>query len=124
MIGGLRAVVWVDVAQALIMVIVTFIILIKSWSDAGGISVVIDYNVNASRIKVPNFAFDPYDANAFWNMLFYSFTIWATFSLNQVAMQRCLSCKDEKNGVYRVGLEKTHGNGYRYKMIQNHPKIT
>ena len=122
MIGGLRAVVWVDVAQALIMVIVTFIILIKSWSDAGGISVVIDYNVNASRIKVPNFAFDPYDANAFWNMLFYSFTIWATFSLNQVAMQRCLSCKDEKNGVYRVGLEKTHGNGYRYKMIQNHLK--
>lgn len=97
-IGGLRAVVWVDVAQALIMVIVTIIILVKSWSDAGGISVVIEYNVNNSKIKTPNFGFDPYDPNAFWNMVFYTFTIWATFSVNQVAMQRCLSCKNELNG--------------------------
>ena len=104
-IGGLRAVVWVDVVQAIIMLVVQIIILIKSFSDAGGAAYVWEYNVNASKIKSPEFKFDIYEANGFWNMFIYSFNIWAIFSVNQVAMQRCLACKSETHG--KIALVST-----------------
>ena len=98
-IGGLKAVVWVDVTQAFIMVIVQTIILIKSCIDAGGPNAVIDYNtINQTKLDFPDFSIDFYKANNFWNMVIYSLTIWATFSINQIAMQRTLACKSKKQG--------------------------
>ncbi|XP_043064896.1 sodium-coupled monocarboxylate transporter 1 isoform X2 [Drosophila ficusphila] len=57
--GGLKAVVWTDVIQTVIMVGAVFFVIIKGTLDLGGLGVVIQRNLDSGRIEWPEFTLDP-----------------------------------------------------------------
>ncbi|XP_022209730.2 sodium-coupled monocarboxylate transporter 1 isoform X2 [Drosophila obscura] len=57
--GGLKAVVWTDVIQTIVMVIAIFFVIIKGTMDVGGLGVVIQRNFDSGRLEWPEWTFDP-----------------------------------------------------------------
>lgn len=55
--GGLRAVVWADFIQALVMFGSMLLIAIKGTLDIGGLSVVLRRNRDSDRLEFPAFVF-------------------------------------------------------------------
>lgn len=52
-VGGLKAVVWTDVIQSVVMLGSMITVAIKATVDAGGLGMVIDRNLNSTRIEAP-----------------------------------------------------------------------
>lgn len=52
-VGGIKAVVWTDVIQMILMYGVTILIAIKGTMSVGGFSVVIDRNFESGRFEAP-----------------------------------------------------------------------
>lgn len=52
-VGGLKAVVWTDVIQTVIMVGVVFFVVVKGTIDVGGLGVVIQRNLESGRLEWP-----------------------------------------------------------------------
>lgn len=106
-LGGLKAVVWTDVFQSLIMVSGFLMIAIKasidfSYTDEdtgefhNGFSVIWDNAADGGRLDFfEHFKFDVRDRHSFWSVVVGgTFGIWlGTFSCNQTEVQRYLSCK-------------------------------
>nr|ABN49280.1 IP17450p [Drosophila melanogaster] len=57
--GGLKAVVWTDVIQTVIMIGAVIFVIIKGTLDVGGLGVVIQRNFDSGRIEWPEFTLDP-----------------------------------------------------------------
>ncbi|EDW98684.2 sodium-coupled monocarboxylate transporter 1 isoform X2 [Drosophila yakuba] len=57
--GGLKAVVWTDVIQTVIMIGAVIFVIIKGTLDVGGLGVVIKRNFESGRVEWPEFTFDP-----------------------------------------------------------------
>lgn len=49
--GGLKAVIWTDVVQTIVMVSSLLLVIIKGTHDVGGIQVVYDRNYRSGRIE-------------------------------------------------------------------------
>lgn len=52
-LGGIKAVVWTDVIQMILMYGTLFIIVIKGTMNVGGLSVVIERNSESGRFEAP-----------------------------------------------------------------------
>lgn len=52
-VGGIKAVIYTDVVQSLIMFGAMFLVIIKGTIDVGGLSVVVERNLQSSRIEAP-----------------------------------------------------------------------
>lgn len=52
-IGGIKAVVWTDVIQIILMYGTLILIVVKGTMNVGGLSVVIERNYNSGRIEAP-----------------------------------------------------------------------
>lgn len=52
-LGGIKAVIWTDVIQIVIMFGVMILIIIKGTMNVGGLGVVIERNWNSGRIEAP-----------------------------------------------------------------------
>lgn len=52
-LGGIKAVVWTDVIQILLMYGTLFLIVIKGTMNVGGLSVVIERNMKSERFEAP-----------------------------------------------------------------------
>lgn len=52
-VGGMKAVVWTDVVQGLVMLASLVIVAIKGTFTVGGIDVVLARNLNSTRIEPP-----------------------------------------------------------------------
>lgn len=52
-VGGLKAVVWTDVIQTVIMVGAVIIVVIKGTMNVGGLGVVIQRNLETGRLEWP-----------------------------------------------------------------------
>ncbi|XP_033165304.1 sodium-coupled monocarboxylate transporter 1 isoform X3 [Drosophila mauritiana] len=57
--GGLKAVVWTDVIQTVIMIGAVIFVIIKGTLDVGGLGVVIQRNFDSGRFEWPEFTLDP-----------------------------------------------------------------
>ncbi|KAH8295080.1 hypothetical protein KR018_006880 [Drosophila ironensis] len=57
--GGLKAVVWTDVIQTVVMVGAIFFVIIKGTIDVGGLGVVIQRNLDSGRLEWPELTLDP-----------------------------------------------------------------
>ncbi|KAI9579971.1 hypothetical protein GQX74_000759 [Glossina fuscipes] len=58
-VGGLKAVVWTDVIQTVIMIGAIIFIIVKGTIDIGGFHVVWQRNYDSGRIELPDFTWDP-----------------------------------------------------------------
>ena len=86
-IGGIRAVIWTDCFQFIIMFTGFVAIVIKGTMEAGGPSEVI----NTDRFDFVKFSADPRIRYTFWNLSFGSIIFWLYYSYSQAAMQRVFS---------------------------------
>lgn len=68
-IGGLKAVVWTDVIQGVVMLGALIVVAIKTTYDVGGLGVVIERNLNGGRLERPSFDPDPMMRNSFWSIV-------------------------------------------------------
>ncbi|XP_021348233.1 sodium-coupled monocarboxylate transporter 1-like [Mizuhopecten yessoensis] len=103
-IGGIKAVIWTDVFQSVIMVAGLISVLIKGTIDAGGSAYVWEVNTTSDRLDIFNFDPDPLVQYTLW-----SFVIGGTFkfffnAIKQSAVQRMNSCQTQREAtiVYLV----------------------
>lgn len=52
-VGGIKAVIYTDVVQSLMMFGAMFLVIIKGTMDVGGLQVVIERNLESERIEAP-----------------------------------------------------------------------
>ncbi|ELU15287.1 hypothetical protein CAPTEDRAFT_171192 [Capitella teleta] len=98
MLGGMKAVIWTDVFQFLIMFIGLLTILIKGLIEVGGISKVFEYAAQENRLNYINFSFDFTVRHTFWNFLFGLAPTWGMImGLQQASVQRYSATATLKN---------------------------
>ncbi|XP_062566846.1 sodium-coupled monocarboxylate transporter 1-like [Saccostrea cucullata] len=87
--GGLKALVWVDAFQAIIMFGSLLSIVTKAALEVGGFSKVWELNEQWSRINFWNFDFDPTVRHTFWALTIGGMINWVgTFGASQQSIQR------------------------------------
>ncbi|KAH9509620.1 Sodium-coupled monocarboxylate transporter 1, partial [Bulinus truncatus] len=91
-IGGLKAVVWTDVFQSLVMLAGILAIVIQGTLKVGSLSAVWDINDKWERIAFFNFDPDPRVRQTVWNMIIGQAFIWfGAYGIGQPSVQRYCS---------------------------------
>ncbi|PSN35450.1 Sodium-coupled monocarboxylate transporter 1 [Blattella germanica] len=90
--GGLKAVVWTDVIQTLIMLAAMLLIIIKGTMNVGGLSVVWSRSYETGRIEAPDFSSDPTMRHTALTLWVGGFFWWLQVNaVNQNMIQRYLT---------------------------------
>ncbi|XP_030374110.1 sodium-coupled monocarboxylate transporter 1 [Scaptodrosophila lebanonensis] len=91
-LGGLKAVVWTDVVQAVSMLGALALVAIKGSLDIGGASVVLERAYNSDRLEPPDFDIDPTVRHTLWCLFIGGIFYWTqTNAVSQNMIQRYLS---------------------------------
>lgn len=91
-IGGMKAVVWTDFFQGLMMYASILVIVIKGTIDLGGFDVVWERAVEGGRIEFLRFDVDPTVRHTFWSLLIGGYITWmGNYAANQAMVQRYLT---------------------------------
>nr|KAF6325721.1 solute carrier family 5 member 12 [Myotis myotis] len=97
-LGGLKAVVWTDAFQMVVMIVGFLTVLIQGSAQAGGFYNVLELSTNGSRLHIIDFDVDPLRRHTFWTIsVGGTFTWLGIYGVNQSTIQRCISCKTEKH---------------------------
>ncbi|XP_076278533.1 sodium-coupled monocarboxylate transporter 2 isoform X3 [Lasioglossum baleicum] len=95
--GGLKAVVWTDAVQTIVMFGGVVLVAVYGTIRVGGIDFVWEKNRETNRIEFFNFDMDPTTRHTFWSVVIGNYLNWlATCSVNQAMVQRCLSMPNLK----------------------------
>ncbi|KAK2908000.1 hypothetical protein Q8A73_009073 [Channa argus] len=109
-LGGIKAVIWTDVFQIIIMLSGFLAIFIHGTVLVGGPSVVLELANNGSRINFHDFNVDPRKRYTFWTLSVGGSLVWLSmYGVNQAQVQRYISCKTEREAkwalfVNQIGL--------------------
>ncbi|GBN09692.1 Sodium-coupled monocarboxylate transporter 2 [Araneus ventricosus] len=96
-LGGLKAVLWTDVFQIILMFVTLLMIYIAGIEDGGGLTNIIDRANDGERLNLFNFQIDFTTRYTFWNGLFQGiFNGISIYSVNQTGVQRLLSLRNNK----------------------------
>ncbi|XP_062816704.1 sodium/iodide cotransporter [Anolis carolinensis] len=96
-IGGMKAVIWTDVFQVLVMLSGFVAILIRGTLLVGGPGRVLDIAHNGSRVNPADFDLDPRSRYTFWTFLVGGTLVWLSmYGVNQAQVQRYVACKTER----------------------------
>ncbi|XP_065361339.1 sodium-coupled monocarboxylate transporter 1 isoform X2 [Calliphora vicina] len=113
-VGGLKAVIWTDVIQTVIMIGSIVFVIIKGTIDVGGFGVVFERNYATGRLEMPEWTWDPTARTSILSMLLGT-TLWFTQVScgNQVIVQRYLSVPSIKEAkqaciIYTLGVILVH----------------
>lgn len=97
-LGGLKAVVWTDAFQMVVMIVGFLTVLIQGSNHVGGFDNVLEQARNGSRLDIVDFDVDPLRRHTFWTIAVGgTFTWLGIYGVNQSTIQRCISCKTEKH---------------------------
>ena len=103
--GGMRAVIWTDVFQAIIMLVAQILVLAIGVSKLGGIKRVFEIAIENDKISPINFDPSPFVPHTFWSVTFGgTFLCLNIFGTNQSAVQRFLCCRSKKDAVKMIYL--------------------
>ncbi|XP_064191790.1 sodium-coupled monocarboxylate transporter 2 isoform X1 [Anguilla rostrata] len=104
-LGGLKAVVWTDAFQMVVMVVGFLTVLIQGSSRAGGVEKVWQTALKGSRLDIFDFDPDPLRRHTFWTVsVGGAFTWLGIYGVNQSTIQRCISCKSERHAKLALYL--------------------
>ncbi|XP_058447628.1 sodium-coupled monocarboxylate transporter 1-like [Malaya genurostris] len=91
-VGGMKAVVWTDVVQTVLMFGAILLIIFKGTYDVGGFSVVVDRAVTSGRIESPDLHFDLTTRHNIYSCVIGGVIYWLkTNAVSQNMIQRYLS---------------------------------
>ncbi|XP_054826872.1 sodium-coupled monocarboxylate transporter 2 isoform X2 [Eublepharis macularius] len=104
-LGGLKAVVWTDAFQLVIMLLGFLTVLIQGTLQNGGPKNIWEIAKNGSRLTIFDFDIDPLRRHTFWTIAIGgTFTWLGIYGVNQSTIQRCISCKSEKQAKLALYL--------------------
>uniref|UniRef100_A0AAX7VPB2 Solute carrier family 5 member 5 n=1 Tax=Astatotilapia calliptera TaxID=8154 RepID=A0AAX7VPB2_ASTCA len=109
-LGGIKAVIWTDVFQIIVMLLGFVAIYIHGTVLVGGPAQVLRIANNGSRINFNDFSFDPRHRYTFWSLSVGGALVWLSmYGVNQAQVQRYISCRSERAAqwalfVNQVGL--------------------
>ncbi|KAI4882119.1 hypothetical protein NFI96_010745 [Prochilodus magdalenae] len=99
-LGGLKAVIWTDVFQTIVMFAGQLAVIVVGTQQAGGISEVWKKAQNGSRISGLDLNPDPLERHTFWTLALGGvFLMLALYGVNQAQVQRYLSSRTEKEAI-------------------------
>ncbi|KAJ8009137.1 hypothetical protein DPEC_G00085770 [Dallia pectoralis] len=99
-LGGLKAVIWTDVFQTVVMFAGQLAVIVVGAHQAGGIGEVWRKAVNGSRIASLDLNPDPTERHTFWTLgVGGVFLMLALYGVNQAQVQRYLSSRTEKEAI-------------------------
>ncbi|XP_051581129.1 solute carrier family 5 member 6a isoform X2 [Myxocyprinus asiaticus] len=99
-LGGLKAVIWTDVFQTIVMFAGQLAVIIVGTHQAGGIAEVWRKAQNGSRISGLDLNPDPLERHTFWTLgVGGVFLMLALYGVNQAQVQRYLSSRTEKEAI-------------------------
>ncbi|XP_054162852.1 sodium-coupled monocarboxylate transporter 1-like [Oppia nitens] len=91
-IGGIKAVIWTDVLQCILMFLGVIMVIIQGVIEVGGVAEVWNINERGDRLKFFNMRFDPYNHDNFWNVVIGTTITWsAAYCVTQTQVQRYCS---------------------------------
>ncbi|XP_064640524.1 sodium-coupled monocarboxylate transporter 1-like isoform X2 [Lineus longissimus] len=103
-LGGMKAVMWTDVFQMLIVYAGLLAVVIQGVIMIGGFGEVWDRALEGGRIKFIDFNPSPYERHTLWTLVFGgTFTVLSIYGSNQAMIQRYLSMRkleDAQKAVY------------------------
>ncbi|XP_067672711.1 sodium-coupled monocarboxylate transporter 1-like [Haliotis asinina] len=92
-LGGMKAVLWTDSFQAVVIVAGLLAVLIQGSINMGGFGNAWEIAANRSRINFHDFDPDPTTRHSFWSIVFGGGFVWLSlYGANQAQIQRALSC--------------------------------
>ncbi|KAJ7329956.1 hypothetical protein JRQ81_016130 [Phrynocephalus forsythii] len=104
-LGGLKAVVWTDVFQFVLMIIGFLVVIIRTAIIKGGLSVVIDDARRGGRLRTWDFNPNPLQRHTFWTLVIGgTFTWLSIYGVNQSQVQRYLACRSLLHGKLSLYL--------------------
>ncbi|KAI3368650.1 hypothetical protein L3Q82_025660, partial [Scortum barcoo] len=109
-LGGMKAVIWTDVFQIIVMLSGFVAIFIYGTVLVGGPGMVLEIANNASRINFNDFDADPRQRYTFWSLSVGGSLVWLSmYGVNQAQVQRYISCRTERDAqwalfVNQIGL--------------------
>ncbi|XP_075632863.1 sodium/iodide cotransporter [Balearica regulorum gibbericeps] len=109
-IGGMKAVIWTDVFQVVVMLSGFIAIIIRGLLLVGGPARVLAIATNGSRVNLGDFNPDPRSRYTVWTFLLGGTLVWLSmYGVNQAQVQRYVACRTEREArmallVNQVGL--------------------
>ncbi|XP_071386737.1 sodium/iodide cotransporter [Centroberyx affinis] len=109
-LGGMKAVIWTDVFQIIVMLSGFVAIFIHGTVLVGGPGRVLEIAHNGSRVNFNDFDLDPRKRYTFWSLSVGGTLVWLSmYGVNQAQVQRYISCRTEREAqwalfVNQVGL--------------------
>ncbi|CAO2612507.1 Sodium/iodide cotransporter, partial [Lemmus lemmus] len=109
-VGGMKAVVWTDVFQVVVMLSGFWVILARGAMLMGGPWKVLSLAQNHSRINLMDFDPDPRRRYTFWTFVVGGTLVWLSmYGVNQAQVQRYVACRSESKAklallVNQLGL--------------------
>ncbi|XP_066587746.1 sodium-coupled monocarboxylate transporter 1-like [Prorops nasuta] len=104
-LGGLKAVVWTDAIQTIVMFGGVIVVAILGTARVGGIAEVWKRNVDTGRIEFFNMNPNPTVRHTFWSVVVGNYLNWlATCSVNQAMVQRCLAMPNLKKSNITITI--------------------
>ncbi|XP_026312747.1 sodium/iodide cotransporter [Piliocolobus tephrosceles] len=109
-VGGMKAVVWTDVFQVVVMLSGFWVVLARGVMLVGGPRQVLTLAQNHSRINMMDFNPDPRSRYTFWSFIVGGTLVWLSmYGVNQAQVQRYVACRTEKQAklallINQVGL--------------------
>ncbi|KAK7501544.1 hypothetical protein BaRGS_00007348 [Batillaria attramentaria] len=92
-LGGMKAVLWTDTFQAVVILAGLLAALIRGSVVTGGFANAWDIANKRDRIKFDDFNVDPSTRHSFWSVVVGGGFFWMSlFGVNQAQVQRCMAC--------------------------------
>ncbi|XP_033752712.1 sodium-coupled monocarboxylate transporter 1-like [Pecten maximus] len=102
-LGGMRAVIWTDVFQTIVMVAGMIAVLIQGSIQIGGLSEVWKIAYENDRIEFFNFDPDPEVRHSFWSLVVGIYFVWLPpYTVDQQMVQRFSSAKSLKDAKFAL----------------------
>ncbi|KAK9737967.1 Sodium:solute symporter family [Popillia japonica] len=102
-LGGLKAVVWTDTWQIIVMFLSVVVVVALGTSSLGGAAYV--WERSSSRILISNFNPSPYERHTVFGVIIGGFIYWTSFNaVNQTMVQRYLSLPTENQAKMSVAI--------------------
>ncbi|VDN98622.1 unnamed protein product [Rodentolepis nana] len=105
-LGGLKAVVWTDLLQTIVMFIGLVLIMTFGCYEVGGIERVWDLASKGQRLNTFDFNPDPFVRHSIWTLAIGGAgMVLSIYATNQTQIQRYLACKDLKTARRAIHLQ-------------------
>ncbi|XP_041479111.1 sodium-coupled monocarboxylate transporter 1-like [Lytechinus variegatus] len=103
-VGGMKAVLWTDTLQTVIILLGVIAVIVKGSIDVGGVGEVFRIGHQGGRIKLDQFSVDPRIRYSVWSMMLGMLTTNIGKGVHQTVIQRLFSCGSRRRAAQALIL--------------------